>query len=166
MDKLPIKMSPGQALSMLDRAVKEHFAARCKLSDLESIALYFRRHGRLRCIYCGKEPNRWDHFHPVSRGGDTVPGNLVPACGSCDDSKGKKTLIEWADGRGKHKPDKAKLARIQQEVADYQTHFRHKPREFDVKLTPDEMARYMRFLDEIARLRAHFSTEGILRGEI
>lgn len=28
---------------------------------------------------------QWDHYFPVSKG-DTILGDLVPACGSCDDS--------------------------------------------------------------------------------
>ena len=151
---------------MLDRAVKEHFGARCGLDELEAIASYFRRDGNLHCIYCGKDPKRWDHFHPVSRGGDTVPGNLVPACGSCDDSKGKKTLVEWAETNGKHKPSKSELHRIQAEVAAYQAHFRHQPREFDAKLSPEQAASYARFRDEIARLRSHLAREGIVKSEI
>ena len=166
MDKLPIKMSPGLAISMLDRAVKEHFGARCKPGDLEAIASYFRRNGKLHCVYCGKEPKRWDHFHPVSRGGDTVPGNLVPACGSCDDSKGKKTLSEWADGGGKYKPKKSELHRIQEEVAAYQAHFLHEPRDFSIKLSPEQSAKYKRFRDEIEKLRAHLASEGIIKNEV
>jgi hypothetical protein len=163
MRKLPIKMSPGLALSMLDRAVKEHFGQRCTSSDLEAIAAYFERAGNLKCIYCGGPPNRWDHFHPVSRGGDTVPGNLVPACGSCDDSKGKKTLEEWARGQGKHRPKASAIPKIEAEVRAYQAEFTHAPQEFEVKLSSEQLSKYARFRQEIDRLRAHLTEEGILK---
>lgn len=41
--------------------------------------------GPERCSWCGA-PNAdtLDHFIPLSEGGATVPGNLVPACKSCN----------------------------------------------------------------------------------
>jgi hypothetical protein len=33
-----------------------------------------------------------------SRGGDTVPGNIVPACSKCDDPKRSLPYDEWAVG--------------------------------------------------------------------
>jgi hypothetical protein len=125
MRRLPSKMSPGLALSLLDRAVKEHFGQRCTSADRKLIADYFLRDGALKCIYCGAVPTRWDHYHPVSLGGDTGPGNLLPACGSCDDSKGKKTLEELARGKGKHRPNICKLPRISAEVRAYQRRCGH-----------------------------------------
>lgn len=42
-----------------------------------------------RCAYCGKkaDPITQDHFVPVTAGGLTVLGNIVPACASCNSSK-------------------------------------------------------------------------------
>lgn len=40
------------------------------------------------CAYCKTEPaSTWDHVVPVVAGGETVPGNMVPACNSCNSSK-------------------------------------------------------------------------------
>lgn len=162
--KLPIKMSAGLGLSLLDRAVKESFAERCAKSDLERVRQYFLDSGDFRCLYCGSDkPSRWDHLHAVSRGGDTVPGNLVPACQRCDDSKQDKDVEEWARGKSKHRPSLEALPRIQAEIQAYQAHFAHEPKEFEAKLSEAQLAKYKRFRKEIDALRIHLQTEGLLK---
>lgn len=52
-----------------------------------------------RCAYCAKPATTWDHIAPVSRGGRTVPGNIVPACVSCNSSKRDKDVFNFLDGR-------------------------------------------------------------------
>ncbi|OKI71401.1 HNH endonuclease [Streptomyces sp. MJM1172] len=48
------------------------------------------------CAYCGKRAEHLDHVVPLSRGGEDVESNMVPACAPCNLSKGAKTLEEWA----------------------------------------------------------------------
>ncbi|MGO9443984.1 MAG: HNH endonuclease [Thiobacillaceae bacterium] len=149
---------------MLDRAVKESFAGRCSLGDLEKVRQYFLQNGGLRCIYCQADnPSRWDHLHAVSRGGDTVPGNLVPACQRCDDSKQDKDIEEWVAGKSKHRPDVNSFVRIQAAVKAYQDHFSYAPREFNEKLNEAQLATYDRFRRELQSLRAHLKKEGLLK---
>lgn len=49
------------------------------------------------CFYCGSKPDRLtvDHIVPLSRGGHDTIGNRIPACLSCNSSKGAKTFMEW-----------------------------------------------------------------------
>lgn len=53
----------------------------------------------LKCAYCGKEfdlfdrPTR-DHVIPISKGGDNVKENIVPACRSCNSKKYNKILYK------------------------------------------------------------------------
>ncbi|MBZ9873102.1 HNH endonuclease [Mesorhizobium sp. BR1-1-9] len=49
------------------------------------------------CLYCGKLADKIviDHFFPVSRGGPTEPGNLVPACQPCNSRKSDKHPDDW-----------------------------------------------------------------------
>jgi len=50
-----------------------------------------------RCAYCGKQLNRGtveiDHVIPVAKGGTGWASNLVPACRSCNSSKGSRMLL-------------------------------------------------------------------------
>jgi hypothetical protein len=52
LDKLPIKISAGLGLSMIDRSVKEMHARRCTKTELQTIRKYFQDNGGLKCIYC------------------------------------------------------------------------------------------------------------------
>lgn len=53
-----------------------------------------------RCAYCPNPATTWDHIVPVSKGGETVMGNIVPACSPCNSSKKATSLDEWARRRG------------------------------------------------------------------
>jgi len=60
------------------------------------------------CAYCGeRKPLTRDHVIPLSRGGRNAIGNLVPACGSCNYSKGQKLLVEWRRYRRNLQPKEA-----------------------------------------------------------
>jgi len=48
----------------------------------------------LMCAYCGKHADTTDHVWPRSRGGDDHSNNLVPACRSCNSSKGNRSLVD------------------------------------------------------------------------
>ena len=52
------------------------------------------------CCYCGRTMRKGerltrDHLEPVSEGGATTQDNIVPACGSCNSSKGKEEWRSW-----------------------------------------------------------------------
>jgi 5-methylcytosine-specific restriction endonuclease McrA len=47
------------------------------------------------CRYCGAEATEVDHVCPWTRGGPTLPFNLVAACRSCNRQKGERTPEEW-----------------------------------------------------------------------
>ncbi len=164
--KLPIKMSAGFGLSMLDRAIKESFAARCGVIDLDEIERFFSRNGALHCAYCDDpNPTRWDHLHPVSLGGDTVPGNLVPACAGCDDSKQNRTLEEWALSFSKRAPPKEKVKVIQSRLEEYQRHFSYEPREFLQKLTERQQEQYFVIQEQMCKLRDLLIDQGFLKAK-
>lgn len=53
-----------------------------------------------RCFYCGKRSFlTQDHIEPLSRGGSHTYGNILPACGPCNNSKNASTLEEWMQRR-------------------------------------------------------------------
>lgn len=52
------------------------------------------------CCYCGRTMRKGetltrDHLVPFSEGGKTEQGNVVPACKSCNSSKGDKEWRDW-----------------------------------------------------------------------
>lgn len=53
-----------------------------------------------KCAYCGKPATTYDHIVPVSKGGQTTPGNIVPACNSCNSSKKTKDIMKWLNEKG------------------------------------------------------------------
>jgi 5-methylcytosine-specific restriction endonuclease McrA len=53
------------------------------------------------CIYCGAPATTWDHLVPISRGGKTTPGNVAPACVSCNSSKKAQDLETWLRRKGR-----------------------------------------------------------------
>lgn len=68
-----------------------------------SRAEVFKRWGH-RCAYCNAPASHMDHVHPLSKGGNDVESNVVPACQHCNLSKGAKTLAEWAETFGYEPP--------------------------------------------------------------
>ena len=54
-----------------------------------------------RCYYCGKRTGpaklTMDHLVPLSRGGKSSRGNLVPACKECNNSKKNLLPMEWEE---------------------------------------------------------------------
>lgn len=56
------------------------------------------------CAYCGDLAEHLDHVVPLSKGGDDIESNIVPACAPCNLSKGAKTLAEWAGTFGAEPP--------------------------------------------------------------
>lgn len=53
------------------------------------------------CFYCARVPTRLtrDHAMPLTRGGTDDIDNIVPACQSCNSSKGTKTSKEFMSSR-------------------------------------------------------------------
>lgn len=54
-------------------------------------------HFEFSCAYCRAVgvPLTIEHLTPVSRGGGNEVGNIVPACESCNYSKGDRFPLEW-----------------------------------------------------------------------
>ena len=50
-----------------------------------------------KCAYCGGPAETWDHIVPISKGGETVPWNIVPACLSCNSSKKDRDVFDWME---------------------------------------------------------------------
>lgn len=53
------------------------------------------------CHYCrsnvGRERLTMDHVVPLSRGGKSKKGNIVPACKACNNKKKSMVPLEWEE---------------------------------------------------------------------
>jgi len=95
------------------------------------------------CAYCGATAtaeNRGivpDHLVAVTDFGELVPGNIVPACQSCNDSRGNKPWREFLANR--FPVDAAnRVARIERYIAVHN----YSPRSPEASLSPEELVQY------------------------
>jgi hypothetical protein len=56
--------------------------------------------GMKQCAYCdATEGLTWDHLIPRNAGGPDTISNHVPACKTCNSSKGDKDVVDWYRSR-------------------------------------------------------------------
>lgn len=74
---------------------------RQKARELRESQWWKRQLARGRCYYCrGSFPPKtltMDHVVPLSRGGRSTKGNVVPACKECNNKKKYMLPIEWEE---------------------------------------------------------------------
>jgi hypothetical protein len=75
-----------------------------------------------RCAYCGDVPTEWDHLRPLvvnkkPTGYVSEIANLVPACGKCNQSKGKRHWREWMLSTARRSPTTRKLEGMIERIA-------------------------------------------------
>jgi hypothetical protein len=111
----------------------------------------------VRCSFCGSSAvRRWDHLVPVMKGGEAVPGNLVPACARCDDSKQDFPFEEWMTGDTPASPKSRETDRLPQRVAllkAYVRRFDYVLRPLEDRLSDDELADLLTIRSDLAALR-------------
>lgn len=64
----------------LERARKRGLAATLTLAEWLWVLNYYR----YRCAYCREPYDTIDHVNPLSHGGGTEMGNVVPCCDACN----------------------------------------------------------------------------------
>ncbi len=93
---------------------------RAKAKELKKSRWWHNLTQRASCYYCEKILTRaevtMDHIVPISRGGRSTAGNLVPACKSCNEQKRSLTPVEWDDylKRGESKDQRCESAAFAQ----------------------------------------------------
>ena len=99
----PQRMTTGFAFSCIHRAISEGLALRrFGKPEMKQVLEFF---GDNACVFCGTRPfDRWDHLVAVRIGGDTVLGNMVPACSRCDSSKQDRPFGTWMYGESRDSP--------------------------------------------------------------
>ncbi len=111
--------------------------------------------GEIRCVYCGSQAvARWDHLIAVNRGGETVIGNMVPACSACDDSKQHHPIDEWLPTRLRKlgQPEDRVQERLAK-LAQYVERFEYQVRPLEVRLTADEVEHLAGLRTDLTNLR-------------
>jgi 5-methylcytosine-specific restriction endonuclease McrA len=72
---------------------------RGKARDLRESQWWKRQLAKRLCHYCGRSfsPRQltMDHIVPISRGGKTTKGNVVPCCKECNNAKKQLLALEW-----------------------------------------------------------------------
>lgn len=72
-----------------------------KSRRLRATRWWEKRIAQGRCHYCGALVGRdaltMDHIVPLSRGGKSTKGNLVPACKACNNKKKYLLPMEWEE---------------------------------------------------------------------
>jgi hypothetical protein len=64
-----------------------------------------------RCLYCGEASESIDHVHPLSRGGQSITENCVPACLGCNGRKGDSDAFVWYRSQPFYDPRRAMALR-------------------------------------------------------
>src|SRR5439155_20415012 len=75
----------------------------------------------IRCAYCGDKSTEWDHLRPIitnqePTGYITEIANLVPSCGKCNQSKGKKSWRKWIQSNARLSPMTRGIANLPKRI--------------------------------------------------
>ena len=92
--------TPGGRAAVLNRCHKR----RLLLAEADGVTAdewqVILKHFNNACAYCGATSAlEQDHVVAVSTGGKHVMHNIVPACKSCNSSKGAKDMHEWYESK-------------------------------------------------------------------
>lgn len=153
----PERTTPGFAFSILDRALRDCLSERkFGIAEIAQVCAFFGG-DNLECVYCGSmDVARWDHLVPIKFGGDTVIGNMVPACSRCDDSKRDISYDLWMRGKANGPPENRSINDIEERIFrlnEYQTRFGYHPKELSERLSPEEMKALSSIQSRIVALR-------------
>ena len=155
--KVPQRTTPGFVFPMIERTLKECFTVRqFGLEEIAKVREFFGAE-QPECAFCGSpEVKRWDHLLPISKGGDTVLGNMVPACAQCDDSKQDKPFEEWMTSDAKYSPKSLGVKDVGQRIKRikaYIQHFGYVPLSLEDRLNKRELERLKIIRSKLLNIR-------------
>jgi 5-methylcytosine-specific restriction protein A len=86
---------------MVDSSEAQIKKERAKARELRKSRWWQNLIQKTNCYYCQIELDRnsvtMDHIVPISRGGRSTKGNVVPCCKECNNKKRSMTTIEWQE---------------------------------------------------------------------
>ena len=155
--RVPQRMTPGVAFSMVDRALRDCLAKRqFGKAEIEQVLEFFNK-DIPECVFCGnKDVKRWDHLIPIRNGGETVLGNMVLACTSCDDSKRDLFFEEWMASDFKKSPKSKGIKDTSQRIKRikaYMRNFSYTPQRLEERLNKQELRRLNENRSRLKKLR-------------
>ena len=156
--KAPGRTTPGFAFSILRRALTECLGARqFGQAEMAQVLAFFGL-TEPACVFCGSpEVKRWDHLVAVTQDGETVLGNMVPACACCDDSKRHVPFEEWMLCDAQGSPTSRGVEDVAGRVARIQAYvqqFGYRVRPLEERLDEGERERLARIQADLQRLRS------------
>jgi len=112
------------------------------------------------CAYCGDPSIEWDHLRPIVRqkkptGHVSEIGNLVPACGKCNQSKGNKNWRDWMLSEARLSPKSKGVADLNERIARLEAYEKWKPRDpidFESIVGAEMWRRHWQNHDNVVRL--------------
>jgi 5-methylcytosine-specific restriction endonuclease McrA len=95
--------------------------------ELEALRILQISPEEITCAYCGDRATEWDHLRPIissqePTGYITEIANLVPACGKCNQSKGKSYWRTWMEGPARLSPRTRGILNLEERVARLQAY--------------------------------------------
>ena len=155
--RAPQRTTPGFAFPTVTRSLRACLGTRQFGQKEMAEVLDFFGTPEPQCVFCGSsEVKRWDHLVPVNRGGETVLGNMVPACARCDDSKGDKPFEEWMISDAKQSPRSRGVGDIEDRIdliRVYVHHYGYRVRTLDERLNEEERERLVGIQSDLQALR-------------
>lgn len=155
--KPPSCQRPGFGAAIFRRTVLEGLGSRMFGEAEVAAALRFFGAPPLECSYCGSQTvTRWDHLVPVLNGGETVLGNMVPACGSCDDSKAQRDFEIWMRSGAPRSPASRGVPDLDARISKlyrYMEEFGYAPKALADRLTKGELDQLQDLLARLETLR-------------
>ena len=164
--KAPQRTTPAFGFSFINRATKEGLAIRdFGQSEMAKIVRFFYQDNEPECVYCGSlDVRRWDHVVPVAKGGDTVLGNMVLACQTCDDSKQASDFETWMNGSAPKSPGNRGATKIPdrvQKIHAYARNYGYEAREFAQRLDRAEQDKLREIQAQMTDIQRRL--EGLIR---
>ena len=142
---------------MVERALSECLAYRQFGQKEIAEVLAFFGTDPPECVFCGSpEVKRWDHLVPINKGGETVLGNMVPACARCDDSKRDLPFEEWMTSNSEGSPKSRGIKDVDQRVEHinaYVQRYSYTPRSLEQRLDEYESERLATIRSGLQELR-------------
>ena len=155
--RVPSRTTPGFAFSMVKRALQDCLARRRFGQKEMADVMSFFGTDEPECMFCGsRDVKRWDHLVPINNDGETVLGNMVPACARCDDSKQHLPFEEWMTSDAKHSPKSRGVKDVDQRIARikaYVQRFGYRVQPLHERLSEQERQRLSEIDSKLQKIR-------------